>query len=147
MTEARKEKFDFSSYRNDLLGFYVGNGSKVTSTASRRIVAGLKVIVGAATNQEQILLKWIKDNKAKGLADTEVQYYDDQAVLDVALQSAARTPISDPMRLPPSRHQARRNQTRRHFSGGWPEAAEIAVASKKDAGIAEAITAALNAQR
>ncbi|MGE8581492.1 MULTISPECIES: ABC transporter substrate-binding protein [Agrobacterium] len=147
VTEARKEKFDFSSYRNDLLGFYVGSNSKVTSISKPEDVAGLKVIVGAATNQEQILLKWIKDNKAKGLADTDVQYYDDQAVLDVALQSGRADAYLGPNAT--SAFQAASQKKTKlvgTFSGGWPEAAEIAVASKKDAGIAAAITAALNAQ-
>ena len=87
VTEERKEKFDFSSYRNDLLGFYAASNSKVTAIATPEDIAGLKVIVSAATNQEQILLRWIEANKAKGLPPTEVQYYDDQAVLDLALQS------------------------------------------------------------
>lgn len=32
------------------------------------------------------------------------------------------------------------------LSGGWPETTEIAVATKKGSGLADAITAALNAQ-
>jgi polar amino acid transport system substrate-binding protein len=32
------------------------------------------------------------------------------------------------------------------FSGGWPLTAEIAVATRKGSGLAEAVTAALNAQ-
>lgn len=146
VTEARKEKFDFSSYRNDLLGFYVGNNSKVTSIGKPEDVAGLKVIVGAATNQEQILLKWIKDNKAKGLADTDVQYYDDQAVLDVALQSGRADAYLGPNAT--SAFQAASQKKTKlvgTFSGGWPEAAK-SPSLRKDAGIAEAITAALNAQ-
>lgn len=147
VTEARKEKFDFSSYRNDLLGFYVASNSKVTTIGKPEDVAGLKVIVGAATNQEQILLKWIKDNKEKGLADTEVQYYDDQAVLDVALQSGRADAYLGPNAT--SAFQAASQKKTKlvgTFSGGWPEAAEIAVATKKGSGIADAITAALNAQ-
>ncbi|RZJ55481.1 MAG: transporter substrate-binding domain-containing protein, partial [Acidovorax sp.] len=45
-------------------------------------------------------------------------------------------------------HNARDGKTKLvgTFSGGWPQAAEIAVTSRKGSGIADAITAALNAQ-
>lgn len=147
VTEARKEKFDFSSYRNDLLGFYVAADSKVTSITKPEEIAGLKVIVSAATNQEQILLKWIEQNKAKGLPVTEVQYYDDQAVLDLALQSGRADVYLGPNAT--SAYQAatvKKTKLVGTFSGGWPESAEIAVATKKGSGIDVAITAALNAQ-
>ncbi|GAK72775.1 ABC transporter substrate-binding protein [Agrobacterium rubi] len=147
VTEARKEKFDFSSYRNDLLGFYVAADSKVTSITKPEEIAGLKVIVSAATNQEQILLKWIEQNKAKGLATTDVQYYDDQAVLDLALQSGRADVYLGPNAT--SAYQAatiKKTKLVGTFSGGWPESAEIAVATKKGSGIDVAVTAALNAQ-
>lgn len=147
VTEERKQKFDFSTYRNDLLGFYVPLDSKVESISKPEDVAGLKVIVSSGTNQEQILLRWIEANKAKGLPATDVQYYDDEAVLDVALQSGRADAY-----LGPNATSAYKAVTERKtklvgtFSGGWPETAEIAVATKKDAGLAAAITAALNAQ-
>ncbi|MCX8999655.1 ABC transporter substrate-binding protein [Rhizobiaceae bacterium BDR2-2] len=147
VTEERKEKFDFSSYRNDLLGFYVPLDSKVTSIAKPEDVAGLKVIVSAGTNQEQILVRWVEANKAKGLADTEIQYYDDEAVLDTALLSGRADAYLGPNAT--SAYKAAHQKNTRlvgTFSGGWPETAEIAVATKKDSGLAEAITAALNAQ-
>lgn len=148
VTEARKEKFDFSSYRNDLLGIYVAsNNSKLEKVSKPEDVAGLKVIVGAATNQEQILLKWIEQNKAKGLADTEIQYYDDQGALNVALQSGRADAYLGPNAT--AAYEAatvKKTKLAGTFSGGWPEAAEIAVATKKGSGLADAVTAALNAQ-
>lgn len=147
VTEERKAKFDFSTYRHDLLGFYVPLNSKVTSIAKPEDVAGLKVIVSSGTNQEQILLRWIEANKAKGLATTDVQYYDDEAVLDVALQSGRADAYLGPNAT--SAFKAAKEQKTKlvgTFSGGWPETAEIAVATKKGAGLADAITAALNAQ-
>src|SRR6185369_1023205 len=56
VTEARKEKFDFSTYRKDQLGFYVKANSPIASIKESKDIAGLRVIVGASTNQEQILL-------------------------------------------------------------------------------------------
>ncbi len=147
VTEARKEKFDFSTYRNDLLGFYVPLDSKIQKIEKPEDVAGLKVAVSSGTNQEQILLGWVKANEAKGLKPTEVVYFDDDAVRQLALQSgridAYLGPNSTSAYL-----SARDGKTRLvgNFSGGWPETAEIAVATRKGAGLAEAITAAINAQ-
>ncbi|NTI78690.1 ABC transporter substrate-binding protein [Rhizobium rhizogenes] len=147
VTEERKEKFDFSTYRNDLLGFYVPLNSKVTSIAKPEDVAGLKVIVSSGTNQEQILLRWIEANKAKGLPASEVQYYDDEAVLGVALQSGRADAYLGPNAT--SAFKAAKEKTTKFvggFSGGWPQAAEIAVATKKGSGLADAVTVALNEQ-
>jgi polar amino acid transport system substrate-binding protein len=107
----------------------------------------LKVIVSSGTNQEQILLRWIEANKAKGLASSEVQYYDDEAVLDVALQSGRADAYLGPNATSAFK-AAQEHKTRLvgTFSGGWPETAEIAVATKKGSGLANAVTAALNAQ-
>ncbi|WP_085044372.1 ABC transporter substrate-binding protein [Ensifer aridi] len=147
VTEERKEKFDFSTYRNDLLGFYVPLNSKVTRIEKPEDVAGLKVIVASGTNQEQILLRWIEANKTKGLPASEVQYYDDEAVLDVALQSGRADAYLGPNAT--SAFKAAKEKKTKFvggFSGGWPQTAEIAVATKKGSGLADAITVALNEQ-
>ncbi|MDO1583800.1 ABC transporter substrate-binding protein [Rhizobium oryzicola] len=147
VTEERKEKFDFSTYRNDLLGFYSPLNGKVTSVSKPEDVAGLKVIVSSGTNQEQILLRWIEANKAKGLAASEVQYYDDEAVLDVALQSGRADLYLGPNAT--SAFKASKDKKTKlvgTFSGGWPQTAEIAVATKKGSGLAQAVTVALNEQ-
>lgn len=146
VTEERKEKFDFSTYRNDQLGIYVPTSSKITSIKDAKDVAGLKVIVGASTNQEQILLRWNQQNIAAGLKPVEVQYYDDDVVLYLALASGRADAYLAPNGI--AAHNARDGKTRLvgAFSGGWPLTAEIAVTSRKGSGIADAITAALNAQ-
>lgn len=147
VTEARKEKFDFSTYRNDLLGFYVAKDSKIKSISKPEDVAGLRVIVGASTNQEQILLRWNEANIAKGLKPTEIQYYDDPVVQDLALASGRADAYLGPNAI--SAYKAARDNKSKlvgTFSGGWPETAEIAATTRKGSGLAEAITAALNAQ-
>ncbi|MCJ8510388.1 ABC transporter substrate-binding protein [Rhizobium lemnae] len=147
VTEERKEKFDFSTYRTDLIGFYVALDSKVKSISKPEDVAGLKVIVSSGTNQEQILLRWIEANKAKGLPATEVQYFDDEAVLDLALQSGRADAYLGPNATSAFKAAAeKKTKLVGTFSGGWPQTAEIAVATKKNVGLAEAITEALNAQ-
>ncbi|MDR6871734.1 polar amino acid transport system substrate-binding protein [Bosea sp. BE125] len=147
VTEERKEKFDFSTYRNDLLGFFVKADSKITAIKEPKDVAGLKVIVSSGTNQERILLNWIKQNEAAGLPKSEVQYYDDDAVLQLALQSGRADVYLGPNALL-SYRAALDSKTKGvgNLSGGWPVTAEIAVTTRKGAGLAEAITAAINAQ-
>lgn len=147
VTEERKEKYDFSTYRRDDLGFWVSNASPVTEITKPEHVAGLKVIVGSGTNQEQILLRWIEENKAVGLADTEVQYHDDDAARYLALQSGRADAYFGPNVLA-SYEALQRGETRLVglVPGGYPQTAEIAVVTRKGSGLADAVTAAINAQ-
>lgn len=146
VTEQRKEKFDFSTYRKDLLGFYVKKDNEI-QIREPRDVAGLKIIVGSGTNQEQILLRWNEQNVKAGLKPAEVQYYDDDVVLYLALETGRADAYLGPNALL-SFKAAQENKTRLagNFSGGWPVLAEIAVTTRKGAGLAEAITHAVNTQ-
>jgi len=146
VTEARKEKFDFSTYRNDLLGVYVKTTSPIKSIKEAKDIAGLRVIVQAATSQEQILLRWNEKNVAAGLKPVEFQYYDDDVVQRLALQSGRADAILVANAL--AAFEARDGKTRLvgTFAGGWPLPAEIGVATRKGSGLADAVTAALNAQ-
>ncbi len=145
VTEERKEKFDFSTYRRDVLGFYVKSDSKIASIKEPKDVAGLKVITGAGTNQEKIILEWDRQNVAAGLKPIEVQYYDDRAASDLALQSGRAD-----VEFNPNATQAYSASIKGNtklvgvVSGGWPLTADIAVTTKKGAGLADAITVALN---
>jgi len=148
VTEARKEKFDFSTYRKDALGFYVkADNSNIKSITEPKDVAGLKVIVSSGTNQEQILLNWVKKNKEAGLAPTEIQYYDDSAVRHLALESGRADADLEP-NATEAFYALQNGKTRLVglVNGGWPLFAEIAVVTKKGAGLADAITIALNEQ-
>ena len=110
-------------------------------------VAGLKVIVSSGTNQEQILLNWAKKNKEAGLQPTEIQYYDDSAVRHLAIESGRADADLEP-NATEAFYAVQNGKTRLVgvVSGGWPLTAEIAVATKKGSGLADAITLALNAQ-
>ena len=146
VTELRKEKFDFSTYRKDLLGFYVRKDNPVI-VKEPRDVAGLRIIVSSGTNQEQILLRWNEQNIKEGLKPVEVQYYDDDVVLYLALESGRADAYLGPNAL--LSFKAAQNGTTRlagNFSGGWPVLAEIAVTTRKGAGLADAITHAVNTQ-
>jgi polar amino acid transport system substrate-binding protein len=63
VTEERKLKFDFASYRDDKLGFYATSGSAITKVEPAPDVAGKRVIVGSGTNQESLLLRWDEESK------------------------------------------------------------------------------------
>ena len=45
VTKARKEKFDFATYRRDSLGFYLKTGSKLKKIEQAEDIAGLRIIV------------------------------------------------------------------------------------------------------
>ncbi|WP_328451571.1 transporter substrate-binding domain-containing protein [Amycolatopsis sp. NBC_00438] len=69
MTEERKDKYDFATYRKDTIAFEV-RGDKNIAVREAQDIAGLTVGVGAGTNQEQILLRWDQQNKSAGLGPT-----------------------------------------------------------------------------
>ncbi|NYE94173.1 polar amino acid transport system substrate-binding protein [Psychromicrobium silvestre] len=145
VTEERKERFDFSTYRNDTLGFYAKSDSKIGEIKEPADIAGKKVIVGSGTNQEKILLAWDAQNKAKGLAPVELQYYDDVSASDLALQSGRADLTFGPNAT--GAYKAAINGKTKLLGlvpGGWPLTAEIAATSKKGAGLADAVTAAFN---
>jgi polar amino acid transport system substrate-binding protein len=145
VTEERKEKFDFSTYRQDVLGFYVKKDSKITSIKEPKDVAGLKVITGAGTNQEKILLEWDRENVAAGLKPVEVQYYDDRAASQLAIQSGRADAEFNPNAT--LAYGAAVNGGTKLVgvvSGGWPRTAEIAVATRKGSGLADPFTVAVN---
>ncbi|SMF98970.1 ABC transporter substrate-binding protein [Burkholderia singularis] len=145
VTEERKTKFDFSTYRQDLVGFYVKSDSKITSIREPKDIAGLRVITDAATNQEKILLEWDRENVAHGLKPVAVQYYDDDAVKTVALQSGRADAIFSVNSV--LSYQAAQQHDKRlagTVSGGWPRTADIAVTTRRGSGLAEPITLAIN---
>jgi polar amino acid transport system substrate-binding protein len=146
VTEERKKLFDFSSYRVDDLGFLAKAGStlRIEKPAD---VAGHRIAVGSGTNQEKILLAWDQQNRAAGLAPVDVQYFQNDSDTTLALQSG-RIDLS----FGPNATAAYKAATApKDFqvvgtvNGGWPDTAQIAVATAKGNGLASAITAGLNA--
>jgi len=93
VTEERKQKYDFATYRRDVLGFYVANNSKIQSVSKAEDIAGLNVITDSGTNQELILLDWDRQNVAKGLPAIKVQYYDDPGLMNIAPRNGTSRPV------------------------------------------------------
>ncbi|WP_152044840.1 ABC transporter substrate-binding protein [Aureimonas psammosilenae] len=146
VTEQRKEKFDFSTYRQGLHGFFVKKGSGIATIAEPKDIAGLRIIVGAGTNQERILLEWDKRNVDAGLKPAELQYFDDEATSLVALQSGRADVIVQPngqlVFIAARDGNIGRVGT---LSAGWPERSDVAIVTKKGSGLADALTVAANA--
>jgi polar amino acid transport system substrate-binding protein len=145
VTESRKEKFDFSTYRLGLHGFFVRNDSSISAIREPKDAAGLVIITGSGTNQERILLEWSKRNVAAGLKPIELQYYDDQAANILALLAGRADVIFNPNG--PLAYEAARNGRIRSVgtvNAGWPLKSDVGVTTRKGSGLAEAITIALN---
>lgn len=87
VTEKRKEKFDFATYRVDSLAFSVKSTSDIVAVNGPADLAGRKVIVGSGTNQERILLGWNEDNRAAGRPQAQPVYLTDDASGNLYIQS------------------------------------------------------------
>jgi len=145
VTEERKLKFDFASYREDKLGFYAKADSNITKVESAPDVAGKRVIVGSGTNQEAILLRWDEENKRNGLAPVELQYFDDDSASQLAIQSG-RADLTFGPNATAAYKAATDAKTKLVglVDGGWPLKASIAVTIKKGNGLAAAAQAGVN---
>ncbi|QNK66974.1 ABC transporter substrate-binding protein [Variovorax sp. PAMC26660] len=145
VTEQRKEKFDFSTYRLGLHGFYVRTDSAIKSIKEPKDVAGLKLTTGAGTNQERILLEWNRQNIAAGLKPVEIQYYDDDVTRWLAV-TTKRVDANFNPNAPQAYESAKNGQLRLvgTVNAGWPLKSDVAVATRKGSGLAAALTTATN---
>jgi hypothetical protein len=64
VTEERKEKYDFATYRLDNIALEVPKDDDWTYT-DRKSLAGKRIGVGSGTNQEQLLIEWNESNIAE----------------------------------------------------------------------------------
>ena len=145
VTEQRKEKFDFTTYRQGLHGFYVRAGSPIRTIAGPKDIAGLRIITTSGTIQEKILLEWDRRNVASGLKPIELQYFDDDAASRVALLSG-RADVEFNPNAPLAYDAANTGAIRQvgTVNAGWPARADVAIATRKGSGLAGALTAATN---
>lgn len=145
VTKERKEKFDFATYRQDTLGFYVKSTSKITSLKTAEDIAGLRIIVGSGTNQEAVLLAWDAENQKKGLKPFTPIYVKDDAAQTLAIQSGRADAFFGP-NVMGAWKAALTGQTKLVgiVDGGWPKAAHIAVTLKKGNGLVTPVHTALN---
>ena len=146
VTEERKELYDFASYRNDLLGFYVQADSDIESITEAADISGLKITVGSGTNQEQVLLAWNAELEADGKAPAELSYYDDAAAATLALQSGRIDASFGPNATAAwSALETGDTKLVGIVPGGWPNTANIAAGTAKGNGLIEPVSIVLNA--
>ncbi|MET0187602.1 MAG: ABC transporter substrate-binding protein [Pseudonocardia sediminis] len=146
VTEARKDKYDFATYRVDTVSFEGPTAGKVATIGKPADIAGLTIGVGSGTNQEQILLDWDAQNKAAGLAPAKIQYYENQGDYYLALDSGRLDAYFGP-NPGVAYHVATGGKTKILGSvngGGGSVQADIAVMTKKGNGLIGPVHEALN---
>lgn len=145
VTEERKDLYDFASYREDLLGFYVKSDSAIDEISQAKDVAGLSIVVSSGTNQEKILQAWDAENIAAGLDPVDFQYFDDDASATLAVQSGRVDATFGPNATAAFK-AASNGETKLvgTLNGGFPAHAAIAAGTLKGNGLIDAVGIALN---
>lgn len=128
VTEQRKTKFDFATYRADSLAFSVKSASEIQSISKPADVAGLRVIVGSGTNQERILLGWNEQNQREGLKPAQPIYLTDDASGNLYIQSGRADVMFGPQSVAAYK-AALTGQTR--VVGLGPKKAYVATTTKR----------------
>ncbi|MCR3749228.1 MULTISPECIES: ABC transporter substrate-binding protein [Lentzea] len=144
VTEARKEKYDFATYRLDTLAFEAKKGG-TWKVEEPKDVAGKVIAVTSGTNQEKILVDWSAANVSAGLKATDIKYFQNSSDYYLALQSGRIDAYLGPN--PTSAyHAATSGQTEviGNFSGGAAVQGKIAATTKKDSGLVTPVQEALN---
>ncbi|MGC5039079.1 ABC transporter substrate-binding protein [Streptomyces sp. DT190] len=145
VTEERKDKYDFATYREDNLGFEAkkGSGLKVTGPED---LAGRTVAVGSGTNQEKLLVEWSKENEKAGREPVDIKYYQNDSDTYLALQSGRIDLYLGPN--PTAAYHAAttgRTEVVGTYSGaGATLQGLIAATTKKDSGLVESLADALD---
>ncbi|AIR96641.1 ABC transporter substrate-binding protein [Streptomyces glaucescens] len=145
VTEERKEKYDFATYREDNLGFEAkkGSGLKVDGPED---VAGRTVAVGSGTNQEKLLIEWSKANEKAGREPVDIKYYQNDTDTYLALQSGRIDLYLGPNPTA-AYHAATSGKTEvvgTYSGAGAGLQGLIAATTKKDSGLVKPLAAALN---
>ena len=145
VTEERKEKYDFATYRLDNLALEAPSDSTWVYH-DRKDIAGKRIGVSSGTNQEQLLVDWNAQNAAEGRKPAEIVYYQNNADYYLALASKRIDGYLGPN---PSAvyHSASAKETKilaTYSGGGDALQGEIAVLTKRDNGLVQAINQAVN---
>ena len=141
VTEQRKEKFDFATYRVDSLAFSVKSTSAIVKISGAADLSGRKVIVGSGTNQERILLGWNGENKAAGRQLALPIYLTDDASGNLYIQSGRADVFFGPQSV--AAYKAALTGTTKVVGLG-PKKAWVATTTKKGNGLVFALQAALD---
>ncbi|MEV4613306.1 ABC transporter substrate-binding protein [Kitasatospora sp. NPDC049258] len=145
VTEARKEKYDFATYRLDILGFEAkkGAGWKITGPKD---VAGRTIAVASGTNQEKLLISWNEANLKAGLKPVDIKYFQNSSDYYLALSSGRIDAYLGPNPTA-AFHAAQTGETEvvGTYSGAGDQVlGKIAATTKKDNGLVKALNGAIN---
>lgn len=149
VTEERKQKYDFASYREDNLAFVVPKSSTWNFDGDYHALAGKTVAVGSGTNQEKILLAWKQKLAAEG-ATLDVRYYNDNNSIYLALASGRIDAYFAPNPgIAYQNEQSARTSTPTRTAGTYSGAGGslqglIAATTKKDSGLAKPVADAID---
>ncbi|MEV4880667.1 ABC transporter substrate-binding protein [Streptomyces cyaneofuscatus] len=145
VTEERKEKYDFATYRLDNIAFEAqkGSGWKVNGPAD---VAGKTISVSSGTNQEKILVEWSEENVKAGRKPVDIKYFQKDTDYYLALQSGRIDAHFGPS--PSVAYHVEtvgQSEIIGQISGaGGDLQGKIAATTKKDSGLVKAYAAAIN---
>jgi polar amino acid transport system substrate-binding protein len=145
VSELRKEKYDFATYRLGLHAWEAkkGSGLKVDKPAD---IAGKTVAVSSGTLQEAILLGWNKQNVAAGLKPATPKYFQSATDYYLALDSGRIDLYLGPNPTA-TYHGATSGKTEivGTVSSSYPVQGLVGVTTKKGSGLAKPLADALNA--
>jgi polar amino acid transport system substrate-binding protein len=145
VTEERKEKYDFATYREDNLGFEAKKGSGLKISGPKD-VAGKTVAVQSGTNQEKLLVEWSKENEQAGRKPVNIKYYQNDSDTYLALQSGRIDVYLGPNPTA-AYHAATTGKTEvvgTYSGAGATLQGLIAATTKKDSGLVKPLADALN---
>ncbi|MER6217013.1 MULTISPECIES: ABC transporter substrate-binding protein [unclassified Streptomyces] len=149
VTEERKKKYEFASYRQDNLAFEVLKDNPWNFGGDYRNLAGKAVAVARGTNQEKILLEWQARLRSEG-KDVDVKYFPDSNSSYLAL-SGKKIDITFVPNPSSAYHitQTANSGTPTRNAGQFSGAGEtlqglIAATAKKDSGLADPVAATIN---
>ncbi|MGW4650082.1 ABC transporter substrate-binding protein [Kitasatospora sp. NPDC004289] len=145
VTEARKEKYDFATYRLDILGFEAkkGSGWKVSGPKD---VAGRTISVASGTNQEKLLVAWNEENVKNGLKPVDIKYFQNSSDYYLALGSGRIDAHLGPNPVA-AFHAAQTGETEivgTYSGAGAQVLGKIGATTKKDNGLVKALHEALD---
>ena len=145
VTEKRKQKYDFATYRKDDIAFEAKKGG-TWRVASGKDIAGKTIAVGSGTNQEKILVDWNEANVKAGLPAATIKYFQKNTDTYLALSSGRIDGYFGPN--PSIAYHVKtsgQTETIGKFSGAGPTLQGlIAATTKKDSGLVKAYQAAID---
>ncbi|WP_345749253.1 ABC transporter substrate-binding protein [Streptomyces sp. ODS28] len=146
VTEERKQKYDFATYREDQVSFETRKGGGLGRVRGPADLAGKRVAVSSGTNQEKILTDWSARNRKAGRKPIDIRYFQRSSDYYLALQSGRIDAYLGP-NPNVAYHVATSGQTRSVGTlsgGGGSVQGKIAATTKKDNGLVKALHGALN---